>query len=145
MPRILGRFPAGRSTASRFPEPGVPPVSADRIFIRGLVISTVIGVRSYERPIRQRLLLDLELEVDLASSAASDALADTVDYRILSERLQSHLGNGSYGLIERVAEEAARIVLEEKGVLAVRVVVEKPGAVRYTRTVGVEIERRRTH
>ena len=120
-------------------------MSADRIFIRGLVISTVIGVRSYERPIRQRLLLDLELEVDLASSAASDALADTVNYRILSERLQSHLGNGSYGLIERVAEEAARIVLEEEGVLAVRVVVEKPGAVRYTRTVGVEIERRRTH
>lgn len=118
----------------------MPP---DRIFVRGLVLRTVIGVHGYERPIRQTLLLDLEIEADLAVSAASDALADTVDYRALCERLRARLEAERFGLIERVAEEAARLVLEEPAARAVRVVLEKPGAVRHTRTVGVVIERRR--
>lgn len=116
---------------------------SDRIFVRGLVVHTVIGVHDYERPIRQLLVLDLDLEVDLATSAASDALADTVDYRALCERIRRHLEQGSYALIERVAEEAARLALAERAVRAVRVTLEKPGAVRRTRTVGVVIERRR--
>ncbi len=118
-------------------------MSPDRIFVRGLVLRTVIGVHDYERPIRQVLVVDLEFEVDLAPSAASDVLADTVDYRNLCERIRERIEGGRYGLIERVAEEIARLVLGEPGVRAVRVVLEKPGAVRHTRTVGVVLERAR--
>jgi dihydroneopterin aldolase len=118
----------------------MPP---DRIFVRGLVLHTAIGVHAYERPIRQTLVVDLEFEMDLAPAAESDALGDTVDYRALCEKIQARVEAGRYGLIERVAEEIARLVLEEPAVRLVRVVLEKPGAVRRTRTVGVVLERRR--
>ncbi len=118
-------------------------MSPDRIFVRGLVVRTVIGVHDYERPIRQTLVLDLEFEVDLAPSAASDALGDTVDYRALCERIRTRIEGEHYRLIERVAEEVARLVLEDPAVRAVRVALEKPGAVRHARTVGVVLERRR--
>lgn len=141
--RIPGHGRAGPSSSLAPPpcEVFVPP---DRIFVRGLVVRTVIGVHNYERPIRQTLVLDLEFEVDLAPAAASDELQDTVDYRALCERIQSRIESQNYGLIERVAEETARLVLEEPAVQAVRVVLEKPGAVRHARTVGVVLERRRT-
>ncbi len=115
----------------------------DRVFIQGLTVEARIGVHAYEMPLRQRLVLDLEMSVDLASSAASGQLEETIDYKAVAEAIRALANDRHFALVESLAEAAARIILEEFGALAVRIVVAKPGAVRGTSTVGVILERTR--
>lgn len=113
----------------------------DRIFIRRLVVDAAIGVHAYEQPLRQKLVLDIEMAKDLRAPAQSDRLDETIDYKAVAERIQALTRERRFALVETVAEEVARIILEDFGATSVRIEVDKPGAVRGASGVGVVIER----
>ena len=115
----------------------------DKVFIEALEIDCVIGIYDWERSIRQPVQLDIEMEFDNRVPAASDDIADTLDYKAVSKRLIQFVGDSSYGLVETLAENCARIIVEEFGVEHVRLKLSKLGAVRGARSVGVIVERSR--
>jgi len=116
----------------------------DRVFINGLTLDAAIGVHAYEQPLRQRLVLDVEMAVDLAPAAASGRLEETIDYKQVAETIQALAKDRRFALVETLAEVVARIILDDFGAASVRLVVAKPGAVRGAVNVGVVIERTRT-
>ncbi len=113
----------------------------DRIFIRGLQSRAVIGVHPWEREIRQRLLLDLELWWDCRPAAASDSLAQTCDYAAVAERIQAFVQQSQFQLIETLAEECAKLLLNEFALPKVRVTLHKPDALAAVTDLGITIER----
>lgn len=115
----------------------------DKVFIEALEIETVIGIYDWERRIRQPLLFDLEMGFDNRVPAASDDVADTLNYKAVSKRLIEYVSQSEFGLVETLAERCAGIVMEEFGVRWLRLKLSKPGAVRGARAVGVVIERTR--
>jgi dihydroneopterin aldolase len=115
----------------------------DIVFLRGLRVNAVIGVYGWERQIRQTLSLDLELAADVAAAAASDDIADAVDYYAVSKRVTAFVEASEFRLIETLAERVAELVLSEFSVSWLRLTVAKPGAIRDCQAVGVSIERRR--
>lgn len=115
----------------------------DRIFISALTAEAVIGIYDWERHVRQRLEIDLELWVDLRAAGKSDAIEDTLNYKSVAKRVLGLVEASSFRLVEALAGEIARIVLEEFQVARVKVTLHKPGAIRHSRDVGVVIERDR--
>lgn len=115
----------------------------DKVFIEALEIECVIGIYDWERKIRQPVVLDIEMAFDNSKPAASDDIADTLDYKAVSKRLIQFVSESNFGLVESLAERCAAIILEEFGVEHVRLKLAKPGAVRGSRAVGVIIERQR--
>ena len=116
---------------------------ADRIDIVGLEVSTIIGIFGWERKRRQRVLLDLSLHADIRHAARSDAIDDALDYKRVTKRVIAVVRKARFFLLERLAEEVARVLLEEFGVRRVTVRAEKPGALRHARTVAVTVTRTR--
>ena len=116
----------------------------DHVFIEGLEIDALIGIYDWERRIRQTLVFDLEMGFDNRVPAASDDIADTLNYKAVSKRLVEYVSQSDFGLVETLAERCAEIVLKEFKVDSLRLKLSKPGAVRGARAVGVVIERVRT-
>ncbi len=115
----------------------------DKVFIEGLEIEALIGIYDWERRIRQPLVFDVEMAFDNRKPAASDDIADTLNYKDVSKRLIDFVSHSEYQLVETLAERCAQIVLEEFGVAHVRLKLSKPGAVRGAKAVGVIVERGR--
>jgi dihydroneopterin aldolase len=115
----------------------------DHIFITALTAEAVIGIYDWEREVKQRLEIDLEMSMDLRAAAQSDAIEDTLNYKSVAKRVLAFVEASSFRLVEALAGEIARIVLEEFEVERVRVTVHKPGAIRHSRDVGVVVERGR--
>ncbi len=113
----------------------------DRVFLSDLVVEAIIGIHPWEREVPQRLVLQLEVAVDVAAVAATDDLDLTVDYAALAERVRGFIRDGRYRLLETLAEEAAAMIQTEFGVNWLRLKVGKPGAVITASEVGVQIER----
>ena len=113
----------------------------DKIFLTDLRIDTVIGIWEWERKIRQTVVIDLEMSADIAKAAASDDVADTLNYKLVAKRIQQFVGESSFQLVETLAERIAGIIRDEFDVAWCRVTVHKPGAIRGSKDVGVEIER----
>lgn len=113
----------------------------DIIYIRDLAIECTIGVWEWERRIRQRIVVDIDLATDIRRAAQTDAIDDTVNYKAVSRRVTEIAAELEPRLIERLAERIAEAVLEEFSVRWCRVRIGKPGAVRGAREVGVIIER----
>ena len=116
----------------------------DKVFIEALEIEALIGIYDWERRIRQPLVFDVEMAFDNRKPAASDAIADTLNYKDVSKRLIEFVTQSEFGLVETLAERCAAIILDEFGVRHVRLKLSKPGAVRGARAVGVIIERSRS-
>jgi dihydroneopterin aldolase len=115
----------------------------DTVFIEDLRIETVIGIYDWERKIRQVVSIDLEMAFDNTRPAATDRIEDTLDYKAVSKRLIAFVEASHFELVETLAERCAAIVLDEFGVTWLRLKLSKPGAVRGSRAVGVQIERQR--
>lgn len=115
----------------------------DRVYIRDLSLRCVVGVYEGERQEKQGVLLNLTLYVDLRRACRTDRMDDTVDYKALEEKVVTMVESSSYFLVERLAERVADLCLEHPRVRRVEVSVEKPGALRTARSVGVEIVRER--
>jgi dihydroneopterin aldolase len=113
----------------------------DKIFLDELKVETIIGIWEWERKIRQTVVIDLEMSADIARAAATDDVADTLNYKSVAKRLQEFVGGSSFQLVETLAERIAAIVRDEFDVAWVKVTVHKPGAIRGSRDVGVVIER----
>ena len=119
------------------------PAARDVIFLSGLTVDFIVGIWDWERKVRQKIVLDLEMEADVRKAAASDAIDDTLDYKKVSKRLLAYVGESQFQLVETLAERVAEIVVTEFGVPWVRVRLNKQGAIRGARDVGILIERRR--
>jgi 7,8-dihydroneopterin aldolase/epimerase/oxygenase len=120
-----------------------PPYSGDRIFLRGLTAECIIGFIDWERRVRQTVVVDLEIPVDCRHAALTDEVADTVDYKKVAKRILAFIESSEFKLVETLAQRLALTLLEEFGLEWVRLSINKPGAIRNSRDVGVSIERSR--
>lgn len=116
----------------------------DRILIRDLAVRCIIGVNDEERREKQDVVINVALEADLKPAGRSDDFADAVDYRAIKKEIYAMAERSQYFLVEALAERAAEICLQHRGVTRVQVTVEKPAALRFARTVAVEITRDRS-
>ncbi len=113
----------------------------DIIFIRDLRIDTVIGIYDWERAIKQTIHLDLEMGTDIARAAATDHIDDTLNYKAVSKRVIAFVEESGFQLVETLAERIVELVLSEFDVPWMRLTLNKGGAVRGAKGVGVIIER----
>lgn len=118
--------------------------SGDRIFLRGLSVECTIGFIDWERRVKQTVVIDLELPVDCTRAARSDEVQDTLDYKKVAKRVIAFVEASEFKLVETLAHRLAMVLLEEFGIQWVRLSLNKPGAIRSSRDVGVSIERNRT-
>ena len=114
----------------------------DIIFLKDLRIDTVIGIYDWEREITQTVHLDLEMATDISKAANSDSIEDTLDYKAVSKRLITFVGESKFQLVETLAEAITRIVITEFSVPWVKLTLNKKGAIRGADGVGIIIERR---
>ena len=117
--------------------------AADKIFLRGLEVECIIGFIDWERCVKQRIQIDLELPVDCTRAARSDDVVDTLDYKSVAKRVIAFVEASEFMLVETMAHRMAMLILEEFGIEWVRISINKPGAIRGSRDVGVAIERNR--
>jgi len=115
----------------------------DKTFIKDLLVRGIIGIRDWEREKVQDILINVTVFSDTTRAAKTDDIADCVDYSALAKKVQIHAETAARLTVEALANDLAKICLQEEGVLKVIVRVEKPGAVRFAASVGVEIERSR--
>lgn len=115
----------------------------DRIFLRELRVETIIGIYDWERETRQVVSIDLEMPVDIRRAAATDDIADTLNYKKVAKRILGYVETSSFQLVETLIERIAEIIITEFEVDWVKVTLSKPGAIRGSRDVGVAIERTR--
>lgn len=113
----------------------------DQVFIRDLTARGIIGVNDWEREKPQEILINIVLFTDLRKAGNSDDIQDSVNYKTVAKKVLAHAETAQRLTVEALAADLARICLAEPGVKQVRVRVEKPGAVRFSKSVGVEIER----
>ena len=115
----------------------------DQIFIKDLLVRGIIGLNEVERHQPQDILINIVLFADIENACQSDEIADSVNYRTIAKKVIAHAEQAQRLTVEALAGDIARLCLGEAGVQRVRVRVEKPGAVRFAASVGVEIERGR--
>ena len=115
----------------------------DIIYLHDLKIECVIGIWDWERKIKQRVIIDLDMGFDIRRAAQTDAIDDTLNYKAVAKRLQQFVGDSRFQLVETMAERVAEILLAEFKLAWVRVRINKRGAVRGAGDVGVMIERGR--
>ena len=113
----------------------------DIIFLQDLRIDTIIGIYDWERSTRQTVSFDLEMAADIRKAAASDHIDDTLNYKAVAKRIIAFVGESEFQLVETLAEKVAEIVLNEFDVPWVRLTLNKGGAVRGAKGVGIVIER----
>lgn len=113
----------------------------DQVFIHDLLVRGVIGVTEREREHPQDILVNITLFTDTRKGAQTDDINDLVSYRTVAKTVYAYVEKAARYTVEALAADIAELCLKEEGVQGVRVRVEKPGAVRFSRSVGVEIER----
>ena len=114
----------------------------DRLIIRDLLLRGIVGINDEERVKRQDILLNLEIESDTRPVAKDDDLDAGVNYRTVAKEIGALVEGSRYFTVERLAEEVARAILADERVTAVKVTLEKPGALRFAESAGVSIVRR---
>jgi len=115
----------------------------DTIFLSDMRIETTVGIWDWERKIKQTVSIDLEMGADIRRAAASDSIDDTLNYKSVAKRVQQFVGDSGFQLVETMAEKIAETVLAEFDVPWIRVSVNKPGAIRGAKGVGIKIYRRK--
>ena len=116
-------------------------VLSDRIHLRDLKVACIIGINPEERVEKQDVVINLTVYADLSKAARSDRIDDTVDYKQLKKEVMSAVETSDFFLLERLAERVANIALEPPPVERVDVRIDKPGALRFARSVAVEVTR----
>ena len=116
----------------------------DQVLINNLLARGILGVNPDEREKPQDILINIVIFTDVSRAGVTDDLADCVNYRTIAKKVQKHAETAARFTVEALASDIARLCLEEPGVQRVRVRVEKPHAVRFAQSVGVEIERNRS-
>jgi len=117
--------------------------NTDKILVKDLLLRCIIGTNNPERKDKQDVLINIEFSLDLSEAARKDDLIKTVDYREITKEVIHMVENSRFYLVETLAERIAQIYLEHPKIRGVRVSVEKPAALRFARSVGVEIIRKK--
>jgi FolB domain-containing protein len=115
----------------------------DKVFIKDLVARGIIGVNDWERKKAQEILINITVFTDTSKAGESDDIKDCVDYSALTKKILAHAESAARLTVEALANDLVKICLDQKGVKKAIVRVEKPGAVRFSKSVGVEVERSR--
>lgn len=115
----------------------------DQVMIKDLSVQGILGINPEERTTKQEVLVNATLWVDTRAAAVSDDIGDAVNYRTITKRMIAHIENGEPMLVERLVQELADICLDDSRVRQVDISVEKPGALRHARSVGIRITRSR--
>ena len=113
----------------------------DQVIIKDLVVRGIIGINDWERERAQEILINIVIFTDVTNAGYSDDIKDSVNYKTVAKKVIAHSESAQRYTVEALASDLANICLEDKKVKKVRVRVEKPGAVRFAKSVGVEIER----
>ena len=117
----------------------------DKVIIRDLVVHAIIGVYASERTTPQDILINIELVADLRLPGKTDNIGDCINYHTLTNKIIAHTKASERLTVEALATDLANICLSEKGVISAKVRVEKPHAIEHTKSVGVEIVRKKTN
>lgn len=113
----------------------------DTIFLNDLRVETIVGIWEWERKIRQTVSIDLQMGADIRRSAQSDSIEDTLNYKDVAKRVQQFVADSDFQLVETMAEKIAELALSEFDMPWIDVRVNKPGAIRGAKDVGVHIRR----
>ena len=113
----------------------------DKIFLKELKTEAIIGIFDWERQVKQTVLIDLEMNADVRKAALTDSIEDTLNYKRVAKRILEFIEQSSFHLVETLAEHIAMLVIDEFHVSWVKVSLNKPGAIRSSRSVGIVIER----
>ena len=113
----------------------------DKIIIRDLLLRGIIGINPEERVKKQDILINMVIFTDIRQAANSDSIEDAVDYKTITKRVIEHVEESADFLVEKLVTDLARMVIVDFNVEKVQVRVEKPGALRFAESVGIEIER----
>jgi FolB domain-containing protein len=113
----------------------------DKVFIKDLLARGIIGINESERTHPQDILINITMFTDTHAAGASDDIKDCINYSTVAKKIMAYAEKAGRLTVEALAEDIARMVLEFDNIQKVLVGVEKPGAVRFSRSVGVEIER----
>jgi FolB domain-containing protein len=116
----------------------------DRILVKDLRLRGIVGLNDWEREKQQDIVINLVIYTDMRAAGASDDVADTLNYRTITKRMIQYVEGSQHYLVEALATGLARLAVVEMGAERVRIRVEKPGALRFADSVGVEIERDRS-
>ena len=116
-------------------------MATDQIHIKDLLLRAIIGINDDERRNKQDVLINITLYAD-HSAAASDDINDTVNYRTITKETVKLVENSQFFLVEKMALEIVKICLADLRVARAVVTVEKPGAIRFARSVGVTVDRK---
>jgi dihydroneopterin aldolase len=115
----------------------------DKIFLSSLAVECIVGIWDWERRVKQTVIVDVEMAADIRKAAATDHIDDTIDYKKVSKRLQQFIGDSQFQLVETLTDRIAQVIVTEFGVTWVKVRLNKQGAIRGAKDVGIEIERTR--
>ncbi len=116
----------------------------DKVFIKDLVARGIIGINDWEREKQQEILINIVLETDIRRAGKTDKIEHSVNYRTIAKKALAHAESAKRLTVEALATDIAQLSLQEPGISKAIVRVEKPGAVRFSQSVGVEIERTRS-
>jgi len=115
----------------------------DKIFLSALSVECIVGIWEWERRVKQTVVIDLEMAADIRKAASTDRIEDALDYKKVAKRIIAFVSASDFHLVETLTERIAEIIVTEFGVSWVKVRLNKRGAIRFARDVGIEIERRR--
>lgn len=132
----------------------------DRVFVKDLCISTILGVNPWERVDKQIVRINLEVfsglerlrQAALIGSSKYAVATPTVDmvtkpqnYRTIVRSISDHVQRSNYKTVESLALSIAEIAVNENRVERIRVRVDKPSAIMFAECAGVEVERDRSY
>ena len=113
----------------------------DKVFIKDLEVETIIGIFGWEREVKQKVRISMEMSFDISKAGKSDEINDALDYKKIGKSVVNLVSKSSFFLVEKMAEEIAKLILKNKSISKVLVSVSKPGALRSSKNVGVKIIR----
>jgi len=113
------------------------------IRITDLTLKTIIGTNDWERKVKQKVVINIDIELDVSKAAKSDKIQDTLDYKALTKKIIKRVEASKYYLLEKLSSEVLKIVMEDRRVKAASVRVDKPLALRFTKSVSIEVKDKR--
>ena len=113
----------------------------DIVYLNDMRVDTIIGIYDWERRTKQTVILDIQMGADIRNAAETDSIEYAIDYKAVAKRLFAYIRNSEFELVETLAEKVANILLDEFNVPWCRIELNKKGAVRGVRDVGIIIER----
>ncbi len=114
------------------------------IRIKNLVVRTIIGFNPEERVNLQDVILNVEIEVSVTNAVITDQPVDIYDYKLITKKIISFVSESRYNLLEKLTHEVLQMILGDHRVAWAKVEIDKPHALRYSESVSVELEERRS-